>query len=164
MKKSFLLSATAVVFAGSIAFAEPSFAQAVETPVAMQIAELNGLGFKRIEVKTGLTQTKIEAINVATNEKREIVMDTALGTILSEEVGTIGLLENTADGVIYRSRNRNFVEDDENGADTSDSSSDGSSDDDNGGDTSSRSSDDDDSDDDRGSGSNDSGRSSDSND
>lgn len=159
MKKSFLLSATAVVFAGSITFAEPSFAQ-TETPVAMQIAELDSLGFKRIEVKTGLTQTKIEAINVATNEKREIVMDTALGTILSEEVGTIGLLENTADGVIYRSRNRNFVEDDDNGADTSGSSSD----DDNGGDTSGRSSDDDRSDDDRGSASNDSGRSSDSND
>ena len=169
MKKSFLLSATAVVFAGSIAFAEPSFAQtetpvaqAEQTPVALQIAELDSLGFKRIEVKTGLTQTKIEAINVATNEKREIVMDTALGTILSEEVGTIGLLENTADGVIYRSRNRNFVEDDDNGADTSGSSSD----DDNGGDTSGRSSDenDDRSDDDRGSDSNDSGQSSDSND
>ena len=167
MKKSFLLSATAVVFAGSIAFAEPSFAQtetpvaqAEQTPVALQIAELDSLGFKRIEVKTGLTQTKIEAINVATNEKREIVMDTALGTILSEEVGTIGLWDNTADGVVYRTRNRNFVEDDDNGADTSGSSSD----DDNGGDTSGRSSDDDRSDDDRGSDSNDSGRSSDSND
>ena len=160
MKKSFLLSATAVVFAGSFAFAEPSFAQTDDTPVALQIAELDGLGFKRIAVKTGLRQTKIEAINVATNEKREIVMDTALGTILSEEVGTIGLLENTAEGVVYRSRNRNFVEDDDNGADTSGSASD----DDNGGDTSGRSSDDNDSDDDRGSDSNDSGRSSDSND
>ena len=164
MKKNFLLSATAVVFAGSIAFAEPSFAQTDDPYVAMQIAELDGLGFKRIEVKTGLTQTKIEAINVATNEKREIVMDTALGTILSEEVGTIGLLENTADGVIYRSRNRNFVEVDDNGADTSDTSSDDSLDDDNGADTSGHSSDDDGSDDDRGSDSNDSGGSSDSND
>ena len=114
MKKSFLLSATAVVFAGSITFAEPSFAQtetpvaqAEQTPVALQIAELDSLGFKRIEVKTGLTQTKIEAINVDTNEKREIVMDTAMGTILSEEVGTISPWENTAEGVIYRSRNRN---------------------------------------------------------
>lgn len=164
MKKNFLLSATAVVFAGSIAFAEPSFAQADQTPVAMQIAELDGLGFKRIEVKTGLTQTKIEAINVATSEKREIVMDTALGTILSEEFATVGWLENTADAVIYRSRNRNFVEVDDNGADTSDTSSDDSLDDDNGADTSGHSSDDDGSDDDRGSDSNDSGGSSDSND
>lgn len=169
MKKSFLLSATAVVFAGSITFAEPSFAQtetpvaqAEQTPVAMQIAELDSLGFKRIEVKTGLTQTKIEAINVATNEKREIVMDTAMGTILSEEVGTISPWDNTEEGVVYRTRNRNFVEDDDNGADTSGSASD----DDNGGDTSGRSSDenDDRSDDDRGSDSNDSGGSSDSND
>lgn len=158
MKKSVLLSVTALVFAGSVAFGEvPADAPAV-TPVEMQISMLDTQGYKRIEVKTGLTQTKIEAINPVTLEKLELVIDTASGEILSQETGTVGLLENTAEGVFYRTRNRNFVETEDEGEDSSDDNSD----DDNGGDTSGNSSDDDGSDDD-GSDSNDDSGSSDSN-
>lgn len=162
MKKSVLLSVTALVFAGSVAFGEvPADAPAV-TPVEMQISMLDTQGYKRIEVKTGLTQTKIEAINPVTLEKLELVIDTATGAILSQETGTVGLLENTAEGIFYRTRNRDFVDTEDEGEDSSDDNSD-----DNGGDTSGNSSDDDGSDDhgsdDRGSDSNDDSGSSDSN-
>jgi len=158
MKKSVLLSVTALVFAGSVAFGEVPVDAPAVTPVEMQISMLDTQGYKRIEVKTGLTQTKIEAINPVTLEKLELVIDTASGEILSQETGTVGLLENTAEGVFYRTRNRNFVETEDEGEDSSDDNSD----DDNGGDTSGNSSDDDGSDDD-GSDSNDDSGSSDSN-
>ena len=160
MKKSVLLSVPALVFAASIAFGEVSADAPAVTPVEMQISMLDTQGYKRIEVKTGLTQTKIEAINPVTREKLELVIDTASGAILSQETGTVGLLENTAEGIFYRTRNRDFVETEDE--DEGDDSSDENSDDDNGGDTSGNSSDDDGSDD-RGSDSNDDSGSSDSN-
>jgi hypothetical protein len=161
MKKSVLLSVSALVFAGSVALAEVPVDAPAATPVEMQISMLDTQGYKRIEVKTGLTQTKIEAINPETREKLELVIDSATGEILSQETGMAGLLENTAEGIFYRTRNRNFVDADDEG------SSDDNSDDDNGDDTSDSSSDDsgsdDDGSDDRGSDSNDDSGSSDSN-
>jgi hypothetical protein len=142
MKTKLLVTVSALILSGSMAFAQASeFAEA-------RITALQAEGYSRLEVKTGLTQTKIEAIDLANNKKLEIVIDSATGVVLSEEISTIGIFENTTAGVFYRTRNRDFVEADDNGADTSDdsdddNSDDDNSDDDNGADTSGNSSDDD---------------------
>ena len=169
MKTKLLITVSALVMSGSFAFAQVSTEvvqppveevtpEVVLTPVEAQIARLGLEGFKRFEVKTGLTQTKIEAINPETLDKLEIVIDSTTGFVLSEEAGKAGMFENIKEGTVYRTRNRDFVEVDDNGADTSedsDDSNDDNSDDDNGADTSGNSSDDDSSDDSSSSGSND---------
>jgi len=144
MKTKLLVTVSALILSGSMAFAQASeFAEA-------RITSLKADGYSRIEVKTGLTQTKIEAINPVTLAKLEIVIDSATGAVLSEETGTVGFLENRTEGVFYRTRNRDFVDADDNGADTSDDEDDDNgadtsdnADDDNGADTSGNSSDDD---------------------
>jgi hypothetical protein len=149
MKTKLLVTVSALILSGSLAFAQEVVPE--PTPVEAQISELRVDGFSRFEVKTGLTQTKIEAINPVTLAKLEIVIDSATGFVLSEEAGTAGIFENKAEGVFYRTRNRDFVEVDDNGADSSDDSDDSNddnseddnSDDDNGADTSGNSSDDD---------------------
>ena len=144
MKTKLLVTVSALILSGSMAFAQASeFAEA-------RITALQAEGYSRLEVKTGLTQTKIEAIDLANNKKLEIVIDSATGVVLSEEISTIGFLENRTEGVFYRTRNRDFVDADDNGADTSDDEDDDNgadtsdnADDDNGADTSGNSSDDD---------------------
>ncbi len=153
MKNKLLLTVSALIISGSFAFAQESAPEIVLTAVESQIAALSLDGFKRFEVVTGLTQTKIEAINPDTRDKLEIVIDSATGDVLSTEAGKAGVFENIKEGTVYRTRNRDFVEVGDNGDDTSDSSSDDNSaednaDDDNGADTSGNSSDDDSSDDD----------------
>ena len=51
------------------------------------VQELQTDGYTRIEVKTGPTQTKVEAIRGT--EKVEFVYDNATGTILKREVDTL---------------------------------------------------------------------------
>ena len=148
MKTKLLVTVSALILSGSMAFAQAS--EPAPTPVEAQITALQAEGYLRLEVKTGLTQTKIEAIDLANDRKLEIVIDSATGVVLSEEISTIGLFENTTAGVFYRTRNRDFVDADDNGADTSDDEDDDNgadtsdnADDDNGADTSGNSSDDD---------------------
>ena len=148
MKTKLLVTVSALILSGNLAFAQDVVPE--PTPVEAQITMLQTDGYTRLEVKTGLTQTKIEAIDPVTKKKLEIVIDSATGAVLSQEVGTVGVFENTAEGIFYRTRNRDFVEVDDNGADTSedsddsnDDSDDDNSDDDNGSDTSGNSSDDD---------------------
>ena len=148
MKTKLLITVSALILSGSLAFAQD--AEPAPTPVEAQITSLQADGYSRLEVKTGLTQTKIEAINPVTLAKLEIIIDSATGAVLSQEAGTAGAFENTAEGVFYRTRNRDFVEADDNGADTSDDEDDDNgadtsdnADDDNGSDTSGNSSDDD---------------------
>jgi hypothetical protein len=155
MKNKLLATVSALIISGSFAFAQEAVTVSAPEPtyVEAQIAELSLEGFKRFEVKTGLTQTKIEAINPETLDKLEIVIDSATGIVLSQEAGKAGMLENIKEGTFYRTRNRDFVEVDDNGADSSedsseDNSDDDNADDDNGADTSGNSSDDDSSDDD----------------
>jgi hypothetical protein len=66
-----------------------------------------------------------------------VIYDNATGNELKREVGTVGLLENTTEGVFYDDRGRDFLSGDDNGDDSSDDSSD-----DNGGDTSGNGNDD----------------------
>jgi hypothetical protein len=64
-------------------------------------------GFTRIEVKSGPTQTKVEAIRGT--EKVEVVYDNASGSVLKREVEALapGTLPRT--GIEVDTRNRDFV-------------------------------------------------------
>lgn len=127
MKIKLLMTVSALVLSSTMAFAALSTDSVV--------ADLQAQGYSRIEVKTGPTQTKIEAIKGS--DKLEVIYDTATGAELTREMGSVGLLESTTEGVFYDDRGRDFLTGDDNGADTSDGASD-----DNGGDTSGHGNDD----------------------
>ena len=76
------------------------------------IDTLSTQGFTRIEIKTGPTQIKVEAIRGT--EKLEQVFDSASGTMLKSEVETVRPGEDTAPGVSIRDRNRDFLRDEGN--------------------------------------------------
>lgn len=116
------------------------------------IAGLQSEGFTRIEIKTGPTQVKAEAIRGT--EKHEIVYDAATGKVLKMEVETVEAGEDTNPGVEVDIEDHDFVGSDDATDDNSDDETDDSNDD------SSDDSSDDDSNDDSGnddSGSDDSG-------
>jgi hypothetical protein len=83
-----------------------SAAWATITPDTV-IADFTAQGFTRVEVKTGPTQTKVEAIRGL--DKVEVVYDTATGTILSRETETVDAGDDTAPGFEIRNRDRDFI-------------------------------------------------------
>ena len=97
------------------------------------INTLSAAGYTRIEVKTGPTQTKVEAIRGT--EKLEVIYDNASGDTLKSEVQAVEPGENTAPGVSVRNRNRDFLRGDGNddandgGADNNDDDGDNAGDD-----------------------------------
>ncbi len=117
------------------------------------IDTLSTQGFTRIEIKTGPTQIKVEAIRGT--EKLEQVFDSASGTILKSETEAVRPGENTAPGVSIRDRNRDFLRDegnddagdDDGDDDNGDDANDDDGDDDNGDDASDDNGDDDNGDD-----------------
>lgn len=119
MKIKLLMTVSALVLSTSMAFA------ALNTETV--VTGLKADGYTRIEVKTGPTQTKVEAINGT--EKLEVIYDNATGNELKREVGTVGLLENITEGVFYDDRSRDFISGDDNGEDSSEGSSDDNGDD-----------------------------------
>ena len=77
-------------------------------------------GYTHIEIKQGLTQTKVEAIRGS--EKLEIVFDRATGAILKSETEQASRAEMARTGVTVRDRGRDFVrsarsDDDDDGDD-----------------------------------------------
>lgn len=100
------------------------------------VRDLQAQGFTRIEVKNGLTQTKVEAIRGT--EKVEIVFDRDTGEVIKQEVETVRAGEDTRSGVEVRNRDRDFVDgsrsdgddDDDDRNDRDDSRDDDSRDDD----------------------------------
>jgi hypothetical protein len=137
--KKLLLSAAFVCF-GSIAMAGIATDQLV--------ASFQSAGYTHIEIKTGVTQMKVEAVSGTT--KVEVIYDIATGAIIKQETSTVGALENTAPGVEVKSVGKDFTNSD--GSDDSASGDDSS--DDNGVDGTDDSNDDngmDDSNDDHGS-------------
>ncbi len=97
--KRLMMTTAAVMFAGTMAFA------AITSDSV--ISDLQAQGYTRVEVKVGPTQMKVEAIKGT--EKVELIYDTATGTVLKREAGTVGAFENTAPGVQVSDRNRDFV-------------------------------------------------------
>jgi hypothetical protein len=97
MKRTFLLAA-AFLLTGQAALA---------LTTEQVVNDLRSQGYTRIEVRTGLTQTKVEAIRGT--EKLEVVYDRATGAVLKSETDKVDFTDNTAPGVTLRNRNRDFV-------------------------------------------------------
>lgn len=93
------LLATAFVLSAGTAFA-------AVTPEQIA-ADYTAQGYTRVEIRTGPTQMKVEAIRGT--EKLEVIIDTATGTVLKSETETVGAFENTRPGVSVRDRNRDFL-------------------------------------------------------
>lgn len=72
------------------------------------ISDLQADGFTRIEVKNGVTQTKVEAIRGT--EKVETVFDRATGEVIKQEVETVRAGEDTRPGVEIDTRDSDFVD------------------------------------------------------
>lgn len=102
MKRILLLTsalATAMIVAASMASAAIT-AESV-------LADLSAQGYSRIEIKTGLTQIKAEAISGTT--KLEVIYDIATGQVLKSETGAVGIFDDTTPGVELSDRDRDFV-------------------------------------------------------
>ena len=108
MKRTLMMTA-AFLFAGQMAFA------ALSTNTV--VSDLTGLGYTRIEIKTGPTQMKVEAIRGT--EKLEIIYDIETGAVLKQEIGEVYQGENTTPGVEIKTDDEDFVDgnDDDNDED-----------------------------------------------
>ena len=120
--KRILLMTAALIVAGTMASAAITAQSLVDSFKAQ--------GFTRIEVKTGLTQIKVEAIKGTT--KVETIYNMATGQVLKTETEAVGVFDDTAPGIELSDRNRDFLRLASNDGDSNDgdSSDDDSSDDD----------------------------------
>ncbi|MES2666835.1 MAG: PepSY domain-containing protein [Pseudomonadota bacterium] len=69
--------------------------------------QMTAAGYTRVEVKTGPTQIKVEAIRGT--EKLETIYDAATGTVLSREVQLVDAGDDTRPGVQIRDRDEDFT-------------------------------------------------------
>ena len=76
------------------------------------ISQYQNMGFQFIEVKEGITQTKVEAI-MADGRKVEVIYDNATGRILKQENERASAAELRRSGVDIDRRNRDFLDDDD---------------------------------------------------
>ncbi len=80
---------------------------AAQVDTTALVNDLQAQGYSRVEVRTGPSQVKVEAIRGT--EKVETIYDSATGSVLKSETGTVGVFEKSAPGVSVRERNRDFV-------------------------------------------------------
>ncbi len=106
-------------------------ALAISTTAALAAVDVNALaqsyvelGYDRVEVKVGITQVKVEAVQGTT--KVEVVYDKQTGEVLKRETSTVSADNDVSDGVSIKNRLGDFTSDDEN----DESSDDGEDDDD----------------------------------
>ncbi|SFI62083.1 PepSY domain-containing protein [Jannaschia pohangensis] len=95
-----------ILFAALLCLAAPA-AQAQSTNDVL-IERLQSEGYEYIEIKVGLTQTKVEAIRGT--EKLEFTFDQATGEILKQEVERADSDEIGRTGVEIDRRDRDFVD------------------------------------------------------
>jgi hypothetical protein len=93
-----LILTAALLFAGNAALAFTTDSV---------VNDLSQQGYTRIEVRNGLTQTKVEAIRGT--QKLEVVYDRATGAVLKSETEAVEADDDTAPGISIRNRNRDFV-------------------------------------------------------
>jgi hypothetical protein len=109
MKRTkFSFPASAALFSASVALvaliASAANAQSIEDQVIMELTEQ---GYSRIEVKTGPSQIKVEAI--LNDRELEVVYDKKTGAILKQEVNAVSSYDDTVPGIERRTRDRDFV-------------------------------------------------------
>jgi len=114
-----LLSTTAL----ALAFSAAATMAAVNTDAV--IAGLQAQGYTSIEVKTGPTQVKVEAIRGV--RQLEVIYDKNTGAVLKTEEGLADADEDLTPGVRLRSEDDDFTGDDSD-EDDSDDDSDGNDD------------------------------------
>jgi hypothetical protein len=99
--KQLLLTAALVIAAGG----------ASASPLTDSlIAAWQAQGYERIEIETGPTQVKVEAIRGT--EKAEVIYDAATGAILRQEFERVDAGENTTPGVFIDTDDDDFTDDD----------------------------------------------------
>ena len=82
------------------------------------VAAYQAEGYTKIEVKTGLTQIKVEAIMGTT--KVEVIYDAATGAILKQEIRPAGPTAPSAPALSVAQVNRDFLGGGSNGDDDDD--------------------------------------------
>ena len=101
--KKFLLSTTAaLVFATTTLHAQSTY-------VDQTVAALEDQNYDSIEIKTGPTQIKLEAIRGGM--KLEAIYDASTGVILKQEVGPVEAGDDFVQGVTYRTEDEDFLDD-----------------------------------------------------
>ena len=96
-----LLSTTALIAALSAGTA----IAAIDTNAL--VADYRAQGYTSIEVRTGPTQTRVEAIRGT--EKVEVIYDRETGGVLKSETGVVEAGDDSRPGVSIRDRERDFV-------------------------------------------------------
>ncbi len=91
------------------------------------VTDLQSQGFTAIEIKTGPTQIKVEAIRGG--QKIEVIYDAATGQILKQEVES-SAGENISPGVSIDQRDEDFLDDDDRDEDDDDDDDDDDDEDD----------------------------------
>lgn len=71
-------------------------------------AQYQSAGYGYIQIRTGVSQIKIEAIK--DGQKVEVIYDAATGAILKSESESIDTIDNTDQGLRLRKVNRDFVD------------------------------------------------------
>lgn len=71
------------------------------------VADLQAQGYTNIEVRTGPTQVKVEAVRGT--EQLEVVYDKATGEVLKQESGLAGAEDDLSTGVSLRDEDEDFV-------------------------------------------------------
>ena len=106
MKRTLMMTA-AFIFGGHMAFA------ALTTDTV--VTDLTALGYTRIEIKTGPTQMKVEAIRGT--EKLEVIYDIESGDILKQEIESVDAGDDIAPGVEISTDDEDFVDGDDDDQD-----------------------------------------------
>lgn len=97
MKRNLMLAAAFILF-GTVA-------SALTADEVVQ--DLVGQGYTRVEVKTGPTQIKVEAIRGT--EKLEVIYDSVTGAVLKSETGVVERSDDVTPGVEVSDRNHDFI-------------------------------------------------------
>ena len=79
------------------------------------VTDLTALGYTRIEIKTGPTQMKVEAIRGT--EKLEVIYDIESGDILKQEIESVDAGDDIAPGVEISTDDEDFVDGDDDDQD-----------------------------------------------
>lgn len=130
MKRRLVFFGALAAVAGNSAMAQGLNDQIVTT--------LQDMGFTRIEIETGLTQTKVEALR--SDVKLEVVYDQETGRIITQEQDRVDADDDTTPGIEISQGDEDFVDetgeelddDDEDEDDLGDEDEDGDDEDDGG--------------------------------
>jgi hypothetical protein len=115
--------------AGALAVLLSTTALAQGNPFSAQVIEnLQELGYEYIEVKSGPTQLKVEAVRGS--DKLEVIYDLATGQILKQETEDAGDDYVGRTGVEFEDEDRDFLDSDDSDDDDDDEDEDEDDDDD----------------------------------